>query len=55
MTRSFSLNVDLDDDMAVPRVAEILARSLAGLALEGYDAWIYAGTAAGWDEDEETP
>jgi hypothetical protein len=23
MTRSLSLNVDLDDDMAVPRVAEI--------------------------------
>lgn len=51
MTRSLSLNVDIDDDMALPRVMEILARSLSGLALEGYDAWIFAGTAAEWDDE----
>lgn len=52
MTRSVSLNVDITDDALLPRVLEVLGRSLSGLVMEGLDAWIFAGTAIEWEDEE---
>lgn len=39
--RTVCLSVDVAEDSELPRVLEVVARTMAGLVLEGIDARIY--------------
>lgn len=53
MSRSVNLTVTVEDDKDLPNVMEIVARLMAGIALEGVDVRMYVYTLEDEDEDAD--